>query len=136
MKLGILSLLVLAQALQSSAYPWMAGPGAERGEWQLVVSRCGIQFKTDSRAINLQTAAYDEMLHRRAEKLEERALLGGVLGGLVTGVGSTAGGVISGVTGALGNLVNGLATEGASNVDASNRFPDVNHPFQAPGPTE
>ena len=81
-------------------------------------------------------AAYDEMLHKRAEKLEERALLGGVLGGLVTGVGSTAGGVISGVTGALGNLVNGLATGGASNVDASNRFPDANHPFQAPGPTE
>ncbi|KWU41881.1 Cloroperoxidase, partial [Rhodotorula sp. JG-1b] len=40
------------------------------------------------------------------------------------------------VTGALGNLVNGLATGGASNVDASNRFPDANHPFQAPGPTD
>ncbi|GAA5869304.1 hypothetical protein JCM3774_004200 [Rhodotorula dairenensis] len=110
MKAGILSLLVLAQALSTNAYPWMAGPGAER--------------------------AYDAMMYKRAEKLEERALLGGVLGGIVTSVGSTGSNIISGVTGALGNLVNGLAAGGATNVDASNRFPDAAHPFQAPGSTD
>ncbi|GAA5992142.1 hypothetical protein JCM10908_001785 [Rhodotorula pacifica] len=115
MKLGILSLLVLAQALQSSAYPWMAGPGAERA----------------------YEAAYEASVHKRAvNKVEERSLLGGVLGGVVTSVGSAGSNVISGVTGALGDLVNGLVTAGATNVDASNRFPDAAHPFQAPGSTD
>jgi len=112
MKLSIISLLVLAQALQSSAYPWMAGAGA---------------------------GSYDASVHKRAEAppvIEKRGLLGGALGGVLGGVGSAGSTIISGVTGAVGDLVNGLASFGATNVGGGNVFPDAAHPFQAPGSTD
>ncbi|BGP51217.1 hypothetical protein JCM10450v2_007146 [Rhodotorula kratochvilovae] len=64
--------------------------------------------------------------------LEDRGLLDTLTGTVVSG----ASGLVTGVEGALGDLVNGLTGALATGVKESDRRPDADHPFIAPGPTD
>ncbi|GAA5913046.1 hypothetical protein JCM6882_005546 [Rhodosporidiobolus microsporus] len=64
--------------------------------------------------------------------LKERGLLSD-LGNTVVAGGET---LITGVEGGLGQLVDGLSAALATGVRESDRRPDADHPFQAPGPTD
>ncbi|GAA6064213.1 hypothetical protein JCM10212_003822 [Sporobolomyces blumeae] len=106
------TIFVVSQLVRLAfAFPWMAAPGAEQATHDYLKERG---------------------LLKNGGSLEERGLIGS-LTGVVGSAGDT---IISGVEGGLGDLVNGLSNALATGVKASDRRPDADHPFKAPGPTD